>query len=213
MFDCPLFTAVLLELWDMSCMKRLLMVLAAFPAMLISQSLSAQVDFSYISDGDSLTKLTAIFGSPLNRFDHEWEDGETYATIEYSGCTATIGLSDNRLDCLIFWTSDIALFPSIVPGGIKVGDNVSKFKDIDFSKEVTGKHYEPAGLIPLRYQSKCNSSDAVYNYGILTHGEPFCVTFATEKGIIKEITVDHPVDAYNPDEEENTEARAISVTL
>lgn len=195
-------------------MKRLFAMSAVLVAMLISQSLSAQVDFSYISDGNSLTKLTAIFGQPIDRFEHEWEDGETYATVKYSGCMATIGLSDNRLDCLIFWTSDIALFPSIVPGGIKVGDNVSKFKDIDFSKEVTGKHYEPAGFIPLRSPFRCNSSENInYNYKILSRAEPFKAKFATENGVIREIMISHPDDAYNPNEGKGMEKGTISATL
>ena len=193
-------------------MKRLFAISAVLVAIFISQRLSAQVDLSSISDGDGFSKVTELFGQPLEREEYEGECGE-YLALRYSGFLITF-LKPDSLESIYIWTKEISVLSSVVPGGIKVGDNVSKFKDIDFSKEVTGKHYEPAGFIPLPSPFRCHSSENInYNYMILSRADPFNVMFATENGIIREMRVSHPDDAYNPDAEENTEARAISVTL
>lgn len=193
-------------------MKRLFVFLAAFSAMFISQRLSAQVDLSSISEGDGFSKVTELFGQPLEREEYEGECGD-YLALRYPGFLITF-LKPDSLESIYIWTKEISVLSSVVPGGIKVGDNVSKFKDIDFSKEVTGKHYEPAGFIPLRSPFRCNSSENInYNYMILSRAEPFNVMFATENGIIREIRVSHPDDAYNPNEGEGMEKGTISATL
>lgn len=142
-----------------------------------------------------MSKLMKLYGEPLNQEEYDGEDEELHRAVLYPGFLATVEVSSGNLEHIYIWTPDLCVLSSVVPGGIKVGDRVEKYKDVDFSKAVTGKHYESCGFIPLSdtYRSHY-SADIYYNYGILRRGRPYFLKFATENGIIKEIQLWFPDD-------------------
>ncbi len=169
-------------------------LISAVTFFLFCHRASAQIDVDSLLYNNSISKLIQLYGEPIERNEFEGEGG-VYITMAYSGIFATICKDNSNLDHIYIWTPDLCVLSSVVPGGIKVGDSVEKYKDIDFSKAVTGKHYESCGFIPLAkpYKSRF-SSDIYYNYEILSRGKPYFLKFATENGIIKEIQLWFPDD-------------------
>lgn len=177
-------------------MKQLyFFLITAVILLCLSQRAFAQRDVASFLNDNTFEKIIAFYGQPLDQEEYDGEDDERHLALLYQGFRATVGLSSGNLDHIYIWTSDLCVLSSVVPGGIKVGDSVEKYKDVDFSKEVTGKHYESCGFIPMvQTYSSYSSENIFYNYIILSRGRPYILEFATENGIIKEIQLGFPID-------------------
>lgn len=161
-----------------------------------SPKIFAQIDLSMFATGDCLSKAKELLGDPLGQDEFDGESGE-YIELRYPFCLLTLLKPENSFENIFIWDNGVSVLSNIVSGGIKIGDNVSLFKDIDFSKEVTGKHYEENGFIPIPSpQRSFMRADLFYNYKILSHGKPYFVKIATENGVIKEIRVAVPLEEY-----------------
>ena len=150
--------------------------------------LHAQRDIDYFLSGNSYEKILALYGEPLESREYDGEEGEYIETL-YDGFQVTFSKDSKRIEMIIVWDNEFCFLPSVVPGGIKIGDRKSKFDGMDFSLFLSGEHYEDNGFIPLDepYQSTC--TDNIFNYKILSRGKPYCLNFAVQQGIVREIVL------------------------
>lgn len=187
-------------------MRRLIfttMLMAAF--LLQSGNLYAQRDVDTILHGNPLDKLVSIYGNPLEREDFDGEGGPCTA-VRYPDFYATIDREIDRIDGISIFSNELCVLSSLLKGGIQVGDNMSKYKDIDFTMRLTGRHYEGNGLLKLSEPIRIYPSGRVFNYGILSKGVPYRIYFSIEASIIKEIYLEYLQDY--PSDENHTEIDA-----
>lgn len=181
-------------------MRHFLYSLLLASAFLFSSGrLYAQMDVDTIFYGNSLKKITSLFGNPLEREEFDGEGGR-YISVKYPDFFATI-LKDEGIEGIIIFSDKICVLSSVIPGGIRIGDEMSKYKDFDFTARLTGKHYEANGFIKLSEPYREYPSERIFNYGILSNGIPYRVRFSVEAGVIKEILLDL-LDDYPPQDTE-----------
>lgn len=186
-------------------MKKAFLSLSA--ALLLSALAFAQTDIDELMYDNSFDKIVRLYGQPLERVEEEGEGGY-YIWLTYANFHTVIDQETNSIFGISFWTDDMCVLSSYVRGGIKVGDRASAFKDVDFSRLVTGKHYESCGMIALE-TPYINDCDHFFNYGVLSRGKPYRIDFAVENDIIKAIHVRYLDDDTEPadyDDEENMSA-------
>lgn len=167
-------------------MKRIL-ALSIATAVFATASASAQRDVEPLMKGNSLTRITSSFGQPLEFEEFEGDCGR-FVSVLYPGFHATL-YKDGSLSSISIWDNDFRILSTVTPGGIKVGDRISDFQDMDFTALLTGKHYESNGLIPLEKPFVIHPDGRIFNYGILSKGIPFHVFFAVEDGMIREMNI------------------------
>lgn len=163
----------------------------------------AQRDVETFIRGNSLQKIISIYGSPLEREEFDGESGYC-TTLRYQDFYVTILHELDRVDGIIIFSDKLCVLSSVIPGGIKVGDDISKYKYFDFTSKVTGKHYEANGFVLLSEPYREYPSKREFNYGILSKGHPYRIRFAVESGIIREILLDFLDDYPQQDIEGET---------
>lgn len=168
-------------------MKRivLLCIIAMFSNFI---ELHAQRDIDYFLYDNSYDRVIALYGDPLEYREYEGEGGEYIETL-YDGFQITFSKDRKRIEMVIVWSDEFRFLPSVVPGGIKIGDSISNFDGVDFSLILSGEHYETNGLIPLDEPYHSTHTDHLFNYKILSRGKPYCMNFAVQQGIIREIVL------------------------
>lgn len=177
-------------------------ILLAATFLFSSWNLYAQRDVETFLYGNSLQKITSIFGNPLEKDGFDG-DGGYVITVKYNDFYATM-LKDHEVGGIILFTDKLCVLSSAIPGGIKVGDRMSKYSDVDFTSILTGRHYEANGFLKLPEPYKVYPSKRTYNYGILSKGIPYVLRFAVEDGVIKEIYLNYLQDYTTPEELEKT---------
>lgn len=186
-------------------MKKYLTASGLVLAALLSSTLAfAQIDVDELMYDNSFDKIVKLYGQPQERVDDEGESG-SYMWLTYEDFHTVIDRETNNIDGISFWTDGLCVLSAYVEGGIKVGDRASAYKDIDFSKLVTGSHYEPCGFVPLKVPYQVNHSGRWFYKCVLSKGKPYRIDFSVENDIIREIFVqyldDEPAPSNYADEE------------
>jgi len=135
----------------------------------------AQIDVKTLN-GMSDEQIRQTFGEPKN---YTFDGPDGYCHFYYYP-HVTIVQTDQGRALEAFWTDspDYCILTKYIPGGIKVGDPITKLQAVDFSKVDYGRN-NPKNALTFRP----NTPENRHNY-IVFQEEYYHVSFRVENGII-----------------------------
>lgn len=152
-----------------------------FPSIIIALQLvsaitaSAQTDIKTFENKD-YDYFIETYGQPIVESTSEKESDVIW--LEFSDFFVAFDFETKKLCKCYFTRADFCILSDYIDGGIKIGDSITRLKNVDFAITKYGRNKERNGL--SAYQGK------LYNY-VIFQEEMHHIYFSIKKGIIKEI--------------------------